>query len=145
MKNTWFFDLEDTLIDVWGDWTWVKEDKIRSIMDRPDFNKNIFIYSWAIWNDQDREYGEHFLYPLLKEKYGLNVVGTITRNRLLEILKEKFFYLDDSDFNEMYDKERSFIDYCRLTKKQGNLYLVDDTVEDCIFKNKDFNIEFINV
>jgi hypothetical protein len=141
----WFFDLEATLIESWDNPVIVNRSKVGEIMSRPDFDHNITIFSWAIWDQRDLQIAQRNIYPMLEEVFGLNVVNTITRDQLFKIVKEKWFWLDEEDFGDMFDKERAFIEFCRLSKLTGNQYLVDDMVLDMKLVQENIDIEMIKV
>lgn len=141
----WFFDLEQTLIDSWENPVIINLEKVGEIMSRPDFDPKVTIFSWAIWNDEDLVTAERVIYPMLEEVFGITIIDTITKEQLFKIVKEKWFWLDEEDFGDMFDKERAFIEFCRLTKLKGSQFLVDDMVLDMKIVQENLNIELIKI
>ena len=141
----WFFDLEQTLIESWEEPFIINHEIVSEIISRPDFDNKVSIFSWAIWNEEDLVTAKRFIYPKLEAEFGIEIIDTVTKEQLFKIVKEKWFWLDEDDFGDMFDKERAFIEFCRLTKLKGNQYLVDDMVLDMKLTQENLEIELIKV
>jgi hypothetical protein len=139
-----FLDLEETLIEVWQ-----SNGHVNFLIDNIEkINKfihdngvsEIGIFSFAIWDDEDRENFITKLSPQLKE-FGIEVSDSDVvpvENVAKTILKNMRINLDSSEVINLWGKDRAFIDWCRFEENGDHFVLIDDAVENCqvLFDNK---------
>lgn len=150
MKNIVWLDLEETLIDQWGQFN-LLDDRIAKIK---KFLKNIQpeqlgIWSFAIWNEQDIiKFNTNGIREQLEQEleYKFNDIFSIEDIRTLVEEYEGFHYESTIEFIQLNGKHWSFIKFAFL-HRDTNFYLIDDVIPNLKIYNEDLNVEvnLINV
>lgn len=137
--TTLWFDLEATMIESWDKPFIINQEKIFNFL-REFPCDEIGIFSFAIWDDKDREHFNKHFKVVLEELFGIRIVHIPTKQELFQAIKKangKQF--DFQDFFDFWGKENGFSDWIRATQT-GTHILIDDMVEDCEMKFKNCHI-----
>ena len=134
--TTLWLDIEGTIIKSWEEPFIINQEKIQNLICEflPD---EIGVFSFAIWNDKDREFFKDQIGPHLEKIFGIQITHIPTKQEVFQAIKKankKQFDFDD--FCDFWGKENGFSDWIRATNS-GTHILIDDLVEDCeiFFKN----------
>jgi hypothetical protein len=149
MDSHWFLDLEETIINSWHDQRLCNVSKIKKLL-KNNFVENISIFSFAIWNEKDRQEFISSLKDPIQRALDVNIGNIPTQE---EILKDivKFtgckWELQELSCVCVWGKHRLFLDFCQFNFKNTTCVLVDDVVPNLTFINKDINltVDLINV
>jgi hypothetical protein len=151
MTTKLFLDLEDTIITVWHDPVLINVQKIRKWMDsQVDLNRNIIIWSFAIWNAKDEDhFRDSGMKSMIEQALDVNIILWPSVDVMASI-NTKFTSLrweDRTDFMQLKGKHDSFRDWCRLNETNCRCVLLDDAVpnETLIVHNKSLILDLINV
>ena len=145
MKNTLWFDLEETLIDSMDNpLELVNQEKVKFLLESyKDYE--IGIFSFAIWDDRDVTNFNNSSRIFIEKIHDITISKVVTKRQMFEeIKKSKSLNIDFMDFNDIWNKEQAFLDYIRATSDSKNI-LVDDMVEDSNHFFKKCSINFINI
>ena len=127
-----FFDLEETLITEFDNPVIMNKDKVKQCWFPPE----VGIFSFAMWNETDRIYFTNTIKPLLEDVFGFVITEAPTIDEITEVLKTKWIAIQDrGDIFDFFDKERAFIEYCRLMYPEQACTLIDDRVHNTCFRN----------
>lgn len=151
-KTICFFDLEETLINEWGEFFIVNEKKVSKFIKTLPNNTEFGLFSFAVYNQKDLDLfnKEHkdFIQNVFGFKFDDNLLFTV-EDIISNIKKiKKTLKFDFKDFFDFFDKESSFSLMSKLNEfKNCHLILVDDLVNNIELFNKDLNVKvtFINV
>ena len=137
--TTLWFDLEATIIDSWDNPFIINEAKIFDVL--KDFpHDEIGIFSFAIWDDKDREIFNSQIKPRIEETFGIKIAHVPTKQEMFQAIKKNHkCQFSFEDFFDFWGKENGFSDWIRATNT-GTHILIDDMVEDCGMHFKNCNI-----
>ena len=137
--TTLWFDLEATLIESWDNPVFINTGKIFNFL-REFPCDEIGIFSFAIWNDEDREHFNQHFRVAIEEMFGIRIVHIPTKQELFQAIKKNHkCQFSFEDFHDFWSKENGFSDWIRATNL-GTHILIDDMVEDCELKFKNCHI-----
>ena len=137
--TTLWFDLEQTLIESWDKPIIINQEKIVNFFKEFPCDE-IGIFSFAIWDDKDREVFEFQIKPRIEETFGIKISHVPTKQELFHAIKKNHkCQFSFEDFHDFWDKEKGFVDWIRATNS-GTHILIDDMVEDCEMKFKNCEI-----
>jgi hypothetical protein len=136
MNKHLFIDLEETLIDTWDNFHLGPVNRINALLDehfpgqRPSLDATV--WSFAVWNDKDRDHFNKTMRDFLGGIFGLNFVRVITCEEMIEaIVAFKGFAkgsIDMVEMSQIWGKEGSFECWVRLNEGPGHFVLIDDVV-----------------
>lgn len=130
-----FFDLEETLITDFDNPQIINVQKVKDFLKTWDISK-VNIFSFAIWDKQDRDYFNSVIKPMLEDAFGFKVNEVPTMDEITEYLKKKWTAIQGrDDLFDFFDKERAFIDFSRIKFPYNDTMLVDDRVSNITVKN----------
>lgn len=137
--TTLWFDLEETLIESWDKPFVINQEKIFNFLKEFPCDE-IGIFSFAIWDDKDREFFNFQMKMNIEETFGIKISRVSTKQELFQAIKNNHrCQFSFEDFHDFWDKEKCFVDWIRKTNF-GTHILIDDMVEDCEIKFKNCNI-----
>lgn len=142
--KTVFLDLEKTIIHSWDDPVIINEvivtERLTSI--RPDL---IGIYSFAIYDDRDRNYFLHSMKQEIEDSFHLKIETSLVftvQEIANTILKAQV--KDIQTFIQTHGKQNSFQEFIITKFKEGEFVLIDDLVENIEVSIDQLNLQFIN-
>lgn len=150
MKNIIWLDLEETLIDQWGQFNLldyhIKNIKLLIHQIKPD---ELGVWSFAIWSEKDiNTFNTNGIKEQLEQElnYKFNSIFSIEEIREIVQEYEGFKYENVIEFIQLNGKHWSFVKYAFL-HKDTNFYLIDDCVPNMRIENTDNNVKvnLINV
>lgn len=130
MRNI-FFDLEGVLIESWLDPVILMN--IMPLFANADCLVNVInIFSFAIYDDSDRERFNNEIRPRIEDAFGKKVGLVLTRDDIITAVNDKFpgRHIGKYELTDFYDKETAFQAYVRSLHNPGEYVLIDDCVED---------------
>lgn len=145
-----FLDLEQTIIDVWHEANIIKEQVpfIKEVI-RKFKPEHIGIFSFAIDNDDDKEHFRNKMKSDIEEaiETKVNMQHVISVQEMIKLVKKvnHTVGMDFQDFFTWFNKEKALIDCLKALNFQGRACLVDDTVDDSIFINRNMSILFKHI
>lgn len=112
-----------------------------------DKSRKIGIYSFAIWDDKDKETFKTMLFADITKTYNINIDLELLFS-VPDIIKISGFdpKMKPNEFIKSYGKELSFIQFSKK-KFGGNgneTFLIDDLVEDTYIESKNIKITMLN-
>lgn len=147
MKTLLFLDLEETVIESWHNPLLCNISKVKKFLSEFD-TKDVRIFSFAVWNEDDRKEFDFSIKGLLERTFGVNIVWCPT---LAEIAKEVGVFTkcrwEPHEITTVWGKHRAFIDFCTSQFSDVECVLLDDVVPNLEIFNKDKNlkIRLVNV
>lgn len=147
MERKFFLDLEETMVESWDDARVCNLGKLKSFFKNNDV-KNIHMFSFAIWNQADKETFLTKFKPFLEEVFDVNIESVPTLEEILgDVKAHNKSEWDLIDLSVVWGKHRSFVDFCTLNFTNAICVLLDDAVPNQTVLVRDFNlqIEIINV
>lgn len=127
-----FFDLEETLITEFDNPVIINREKVKNLWVPP----KVGIFSFAIWNETDRIQFTNFMKPMLEDVFEFVITEVPTMDEITKLIKTKWIAIQDrDDVFDFFDKERAFIEYCRLMYPNDNCILIDDRVDNITLRN----------
>lgn len=141
-----FLDLEQTIILSWEDPELCNVEKISSLLIATNI-KSVSIFSFAIWNEDDKKHFDFTLRPLIETALKVRVDSWPSVDDMRrEIMHKLGTDWDQHEFISVWGKSRAFFDWCRMMVKE-NALLIDDVVDDEILMNNrtGFAISTMNV
>jgi len=146
-----YLDLEDTVIDSW-DSRLIKPVQCKRIKDFMEFCKyeEFSIFSYAIWNDADREVFNAKIRPMLEKYFECECVHVPTVQEMMETDHKLtgLHFNSISDYIRIRGKADGFRNWVVNMKPENDHYaLIDDAVTDMATKyhNTQLTIEFFDV
>ncbi|MCB1158878.1 MAG: hypothetical protein H7A25_26660 [Leptospiraceae bacterium] len=141
-----FLDLENTVIDSWENLIVLNNPKVQETI-RSINPEKIGIYSFAIWDDKDKETFKTMLFADITKTYNINIDLELLFS-VPDIIKISGFdpKMKPNEFIKSYGKELSFIQFSKK-KFGGNgneTFLIDDLVEDTYIESKNIKITMLN-
>ncbi len=141
-----FFDLEETIITEFDNPLVINIEKVKLLQDKLELPENISIFSFAIWDDNDRDRFNHIIKPMIESSFNFIVEDIPTIDEIIAVIKTKWpTILCREDFFEFFDKERAFIEFMRLTHPDESSMLIDDRVSDITFTFNNTTIKTVNI
>lgn len=147
MDTLLFLDLEETVIESWQNPLLCNISKVKKFL--ADFDtKDVRIFSFAVWNENDRREFDFSIKGLLERAFDVNIVWCPT---LEEITKEVASFTgcrwELHEISSVWGKHRTFIDFCTSQFSDIECVLLDDVVPNLELFNKDKNlkIRLVNV
>lgn len=138
-----FFDLEETLINDFEEGFIRNLNPIKIFLENNNI-KEINIFSFAIWNDDDLETFDKWHRKGIEDNFDIIIKDVFTvENIAKEILKLTGLSLEVTEVITMFGKEKSFMDFVK-SKNFSKSVLVDDMIETGLFLRKN-SCKFINV
>lgn len=148
-----YLDLEMTIVDCWFNRNPLVHNTraIRKYIASMNPQK-IGIFSFAVHTEKDR--AEVFK---MREWLSGLVLGHICpelclttgdiKEELKKPLKISFmeYFMEYGDLFDFSPKERAFIDYCSTVYESGSYCLIDDKVEDAVYKKDNLSIRTVNI
>jgi hypothetical protein len=132
VATTVWLDLEQTVISIWHDPVLINVEKIKAWLDNRDI-KTINIFSFAVWNQADRDQFNAGMRDMIEQALGRRIDTVPTCEEIKRaVFDSKGTVFDLSEFISIWQKEKAFHDYIRLTQGPGEFILIDDTVEDVL-------------
>lgn len=126
-----FLDLEDTIINSWQDPT-VMEHNIHNIKRLIKFWElsQVSIFSFAIYDDLDKETFVESLKINLEEALGVKIVEWLSVKEMQMIVQEYdgVRYDNHLEFIQLKGKHGAFIDVCLARENDDTCVLIDDCV-----------------
>lgn len=146
-----FLDLEETIIESFSDPVLCNVTKIRNFLEARDVTK-IHMFSFAIYNDADRDTFDRFIRPNIEEALGVTVISCPT---VVEMYKTdtnftgtRFDIINPvMDYISLRGKKDAFINYVNAVFDYDVAILIDDMVPDLDISHRfnDYTIELWNI
>lgn len=135
MNTRIYLDLEDTIIREWYQPDVINVDRINRWLDtcfreRPT---EIVIFSFAIWNEQDKKnFRDYKIKALVEDALSVEIVDWPSIQDLRKVIEpwSKVVYEDDREFALIEGKAGAFVKMCLANGFSGNYILIDDAVPD---------------
>jgi len=148
-----YLDLEGTIIKDWQEPVilWSKVDRIKRMIEIDETQGELGklgIFSWAIWDDKDKQKFEDTLYKPISNAIGMQIdLDSIPSVDDLVTLfsTEGYTRHERQDIFDFYNKESAFIKYCRLHYKEGSFILMDDVVTTFLYRTQELRVGGIDV
>lgn len=133
MKKMMFLDLEETIIRSWQNPTLCNIDYMRYLLANEKVEE-VHIFSFAIWNQADKDVFSQRLKPHLEEALGVRIRSWVSVPEVNKVLKQfTGIVMEDWEMINVWGKMRAFQDYCRSEYKDMECVLVDDVVPNTAF------------
>ena len=132
-KHNLFLDLEGVIIDDWhsGIPLWENLFGIREWIRLYKPNK-IFVFSAAVWNDEDKQKAIKYLVPFIEIEIGQMIDGVISMEEACEGLVEKIGFFDSvTDILCSIGKDHLYNLWVRKFHKHEHSTLIDDSFGSC--------------
>jgi hypothetical protein len=146
LKTLVLFDLEETLFDAWGDFLPVNQKSVPLWVSSLPENSVFGLFSYAVYDNDDLEHFVNDEQEWLEKMFNFNFHKDYlwTLEDLMNMVKEAdpTLSFDRKSFFEVFNKELAVSTVTKLSLfRDTHVYLVDDTVEDKEFYNKDLNMK----
>lgn len=144
-----WIDLEETIIDSWYNCYLRNVYRLRNLIVRFDV-KQINIFSYAIWNDDDKLYFRKDIQDDIESSLGISVNEVLSIVEIKNKVEKHYGYVYNgiNDFIHFEGKFYGFLKYINsLELSNCKVILVDDAVQNSTlkFSKKNLEIEFINI
>ncbi len=145
MSTKVFLDLEQTVIDSWDNPLLMNVEKIRDTLDLLSVTE-VGIFSFAIWNDEDKvDFEKRGIKLAIENALNVKITQILT---IPQIAKEIFWktgmQLELTEFITLWGKQRAFIDWAMVTHqktdKDTTIVLIDDVVQNLTITDHDRGI-----
>lgn len=148
MDTEFFLDLEETVIDSWGSARLVNTNFMQAFLQRHGV-KQVHIFSFAVWNDKDRDEFRSQIQPRLEQVLEVKILDcpTVEEMRRLDQAVTSTWFDGATDFIQVRGKQTAFTTWVNVKFPDRNCVLVDDQVLDVTVHNRRTgrNIHFVNV
>jgi hypothetical protein len=152
MKKMLFLDLEETLIDDWHtkNILHLQIQKIKKEIIEPHSFDSAVLFSFAVWDEEEKNHFDIFLKEKLEELLGITITVQTMEQVFEKVLKKNGITGERREFSDIFlfnAKFQLFSDWIKLMKENNILaILVDDTVEDqeLLLKKSNNLIQFFN-
>lgn len=147
MKKILYIDLEETIIRSWDQPFLINIDRVKQFVNKHGF-KEINIFSFAIWNNIDREHFEKSIKEEIENCLQVSVNDIPTKEEILTIVRQRNrINMDSLELSTLWGKERSFEDFVfsKVSVEPIKTILIDDAVQNKIVLMDDIRIKFVNV
>lgn len=145
-------DLEETVIDSWANGSLCNIQKIKSFLNSPlmkEINQDITIFSFAIWNDTDKDVFNKRFHDILENVLERKIVAVPTvENMMVNDTKITGVRFDSiTDFVSIRGKVGAAISWCNHFHKNETVIFIDDVIPNATWSNLDNKmvIDFFNV
>ena len=143
-----FLDLEETVINNWTEGMLLNSSRVREWLQ--DLNiKQVRLFSFAIWNEKDQFRFEKEFKPVLRRALDVGFIDCPSVEDFIKADLKVTGVLWDNlhEFAVIRGKQDAFRSWCKLHFDGQHNVLLDDTVTNGIWHNKDTNLklEFINI
>jgi len=145
-----FLDLEQTIIDVWQDANIIQVQVpfIKEVI-RKFKPEHIGIFSFAIDNESDKEHFRNRMQDKIEMAIGMKITWKhiMSTSEMIKLIKKlnHTVAMDAVDFFTWFNKEKALIDCLKASSFQGRACLIDDTVDDSIFVDRNMSILFKHI
>lgn len=145
-----FFDLEETLILSWTNHYLCNRNKIIKFLDFYDI-KEIHIFSFAIWNDDDKQYFNTEIKPFIEDSYKVCILSapSVQEMRRSDTELTGIQYDSITDYVSIRGKVGAFENWVQAAVglKRNHNVLIDDVVPNKTIINRSvgYKIDYINV
>ncbi len=145
-----FFDLEETLILSWTDHYLCNRNKIIEFLDFYDI-KEIHIFSFAIWNDDDKQHFNTEIKPFIEDNYKVCILSapSVQEMRHSDTELTGIHYDSITDYISIRGKVGAFENWVQAAVglKRNHNILIDDVVPNKTITNRTvgYKIDYINV
>lgn len=143
MKNIVWLDLEETLIDSWGEFNILdqKVENIKTLLKKvkPD---EMSVWSFAIWTEKDiARFNTNGIKQQLEDllEFKFSNIHTIDEMQKMVEQYDGFKYVNTVEFIQINQKLWSFVKYC-FNHNNTNFWLIDDCIPNMTIQNKDNNV-----
>jgi hypothetical protein len=138
----YFFDLEETIISEFDNPRLINIKKVNDM----EYPLEVGVFSFAIWNERDRIQFSNYIQPMIEDAFGFKVITVPTMDEITSVVKQKWIAIEDrDDLFDFFDKERAFVEYCRIMFPGENCTLVDDRVPNMSIHENNTIIQTINI
>lgn len=145
-NKKFFFDLEQTLISIWGDPVISNRQWVTELI-AAEGVKDISIFSFACWHDKDRDHFNSTMKEWLEDVFGFQIVSVPTVEDIARVVRK----VNCCDFHihdiiSLWGKQRSFEDFVLFSRERDTEFvLVDDAVPNKVvdFPDLEITIRFI--
>ena len=143
MRNIVWVDLEETLIDSWGEFNVIDRNinNINKLLKKVK-QTEMSVWSFAIWTENDiKRFNTNGIKQQLEELLEFNFTNIHTIDEMKQMVEEydQFKYNDTVEFIQLNQKLWSFVKYC-LNHSNTSFWLIDDCVPNMTIQNKDSNV-----
>ena len=148
MKTTRvFLDLEETIIESWGNPVLVNHQRINKFLKKLDIT-HVGIFSFAIWDENDKRNFDRFgIKDTIENALEVRINNVLT---IPDIAKEVFWkqgmVISINEFITIWGKQRAFIDWAMMQPRfdEGDMefILIDDVVQNLTILDRDSNGSF---
>ena len=136
-----FLDLEETVINSWNDHRLCNLSGLRRFF-KANAVTEVTVFSFAIYDERDKEYFEKHLKSLVEDALAVKVVAWPSVDDLLKTILWKYgTSFDRVELINVWGKTRAFFDFCRATQEE-DCVLIDDVVQHESWVWHDRNLKF---
>ena len=142
-NQTIFVDLEQTLIESWHDHRICNRVKVSNFIKA--HGNAVELFSFAVWDEKDREKFETDLKYWLEEEHNLVFTKIHCLEDIAKVIREfrGVQYETLNDVITLHGKDRSLEDFCLAQNKTDwKFVLLDDVVQNKTIIFRDLNVEF---
>ena len=150
-SHTVFIDLEQTIIDSWSSGELINVSPIRRFLQARNI-QDVSIFSFAIYNEKDKQDFDTRLRPSIEEALGVKVMSwPSVQDMIREEKKFTGIVFDQAyeiaEYIQLRGKKDGFINYIQGTCEFDLAILIDDTVPDQTLSHRfeGWSIELWNV
>jgi len=143
-----FLDLEETVLNNWEDGLLVNTDKVRDWLAGLNVTQ-VHLFSFAVWNDKDKDHFTHTYKPLLEKALGVTFVDAPSVEDFMDADREVTGVRLDSLFEycQLRGKVDGFRSWCKLHFDKQHNVLLDDVVPNATWHDTDsgLKLQYVNV
>ena len=150
MNSKLFLDLEETIIDSWASGLLINTDIIKSWVGRTRQDCEVHIFSFAIWNDEDKSDFERRFKPVLERVLEVEIVSWPSVEEVMNAVSKhrNFRFESMTEFIAFEGKVGALTDFAFASGWEACLVtLIDDVVPNRMVRDMDRNLtlDFVNV
>ena len=136
-----FFDLEQTLMESWECPVPMNKQLVDEWKENFSISE-IFIFSFAIWDEKDKETFNSQMKWRLEKFFGFTIVDVVTKDEVFQTIKNhRKIAMDEHDFTDFFNKENSFLEWARIKFEDDKIFLFDDMVSNMSVTDSDKQLE----
>lgn len=149
-----FLDLEETIIESWDNPIIMNHKKISKFLRNLDIT-HVGIFSFAIWNDEDKVNFERFeIKQMIEQSLQVFVGKVLTVPEMAdEVFWKQGTVIEPMEFIQLWGKQRAFLDWAmmqpRFDEGEQEFILIDDVVSNVTLIDDnhggDFRVKTINI
>lgn len=150
-SNIFFLDLEQTIIESWDHPDLINVVKIDKWLKQNKVNE-VSIFSFAIWNDKDKQHFNDVIKPTIEDALGVRVMTWPSVQDMMRIdFNHTGIRFEEghavSEFIQLRGKEQGFFNFVCNQYDFDRAVLIDDVVPDMTrtHRTKGWSVEFWNV